>query len=87
MDKIIIVDNLEENYRETTFNNGIKITTWIDSMEDRALEILSNFLKKIVLKRVEDVRILLGNFKPEVERSLEEGKQIPDFSTQDVTQA
>lgn len=73
MNKTIIIDNLEENFKETSFNNGIKITTWIDSMDDRALEILSSFLKKIVLKRVEDVRILLKNFKKTVEKSIEEG--------------
>lgn len=72
--KTIIVDNLEENFKETTYNNGIKITTWIDSMDDRALEILSSFLKKIVLKRVEDVRVLLKNFKNVVEKSVEDGK-------------
>jgi hypothetical protein len=87
MTKTIIVDNLEENFRETTYNNGIKITTWIDQMDDRALEILSTFLKKIVLKRVEDVRVLFKNFKQVVEKCVEEGKPIPEFTNQEISQA
>jgi RNA polymerase II subunit A small phosphatase-like protein len=84
LNKTIIIDNLEENFKETSYNNGIKITTWIDQMDDRALEILSAFLKKIVLKRVEDIRILFKNFKKVVEKSVEDNINIPEFSNNDA---
>jgi len=45
MEKTIIVDNLEENYKETSYYNGLKVRTWIDDMDDKVLEILSPFLK------------------------------------------
>jgi len=43
--KIIIVDNLEENFKETSYYNGIKVNTWINKMDDRVLEFLGQFLK------------------------------------------
>ena len=45
MNKIIIVDNIEENFKETSYYNGIKVRTWVDSMNDKELEILRPFLK------------------------------------------
>lgn len=52
MNKIIIVDNLEDNFKETSFYNGIKVKTWIDEMDDRVLETLGSFFKSIVQKNV-----------------------------------
>ena len=63
IEKVIIVDNLEENFKEVAFFNGIKVKTWINEMDDRVLEFLSQFLKQVVVKRVPDVRVLLKNFK------------------------
>ena len=48
MSKIIIVDNLEENFKDTSYFNGLKVKTWIDEMDDKVLELLGPFLKSIV---------------------------------------
>lgn len=45
LEKTIIVDNLEENYKEISYYNGLKVRTWIDDMDDKVLEILGPFLK------------------------------------------
>ena len=44
-------------------DNGIFIKTWIDDVEDNALEELAPLLKQIVLKRFEDVREALRIFR------------------------
>eukprot|EP00347_Sterkiella_histriomuscorum_P024267 403331725 len=86
MSKIIIVDNLEENFKDTSYFNGLKVKTWIDEMDDKVLELLGPFLKQIVQRNVEDVRILFKNFKHIVENSLTEGTTIPQFSQLDLIQ-
>jgi TFIIF-interacting CTD phosphatase-like protein len=45
MKKMIIIDNIEENYIETSPFNGIKVSSWFDEMDDRVLENLGMFLK------------------------------------------
>lgn len=52
-------------------------------MEDKVLDNLAPFLKSIVSKKVEDVRILIKNFKNKIEDNLEDGSAIPEFSTRD----
>jgi hypothetical protein len=53
-------------------------------MDERVLENLTPFLKQIVLKRVEDVRTLFKNFREKVEVALDDGKQVPSFSSLDL---
>ena len=45
MNKTIIIDNIEDNYKAVSYYNGLKVETWIDDMQDRVLEILAPFLK------------------------------------------
>ena len=47
MNKIIIVDNISENFLLQT-ENGISIKSWYDDEEDTALSELSNLLAQIV---------------------------------------
>ncbi len=84
MKKTIIVDNIEENFKECTPYNGIRVQSWFDEMDDCVMENLGPFLAKIVERKVEDVRTLLKNFKPTVERCLDEGRRIPEFSPLDL---
>lgn len=84
MSKTIIVDNLEENFRDTSYFNGLKVKTWIDEMDDRVLELLGPFLRSIVSRKVKDVRVLFKNFKHIVEGALTDGCQIPEFSQLDL---
>ena len=55
-------------------------------MDDRALEILSTFLKKIVLKRVDDVRTLIKSYKPVIEKCIEDNQNIPDLTNNELIQ-
>ncbi|CDW71328.1 nli interacting factor-like phosphatase family protein [Stylonychia lemnae] len=84
LEKTIIVDNIEENYKETSYYNGIRVRTWIDDMDDRVLELLGPFLKQIVLRKIQDIRVLFQNFKHKVENSLDEGNEIPQFDLKDM---
>lgn len=47
MNKIIIVDNISENFLLQP-ENGISIKSWYDDEEDTALSELSNLLAQIV---------------------------------------
>ena len=67
MAKTIIVDNLEENFKETSYYNGIRVKTWINQMDDRVLDNLGAFLKVLAMRKVDDVRVLFKNFKHVVE--------------------
>jgi len=62
----IIIDNLEENFIQTTPDNGICIKSWIDDLEDKELDYLTPFLKAIV-DRGEDVRNVLPVYKTNME--------------------
>jgi len=37
LERTIIVDNLRENFHETTPNNGIWVESWYSDMADRVL--------------------------------------------------
>jgi CTD small phosphatase-like protein 2 len=84
LNKTLIVDNIDDNYNHTTPDNGIKVPSWFDEVNDRVLEILGPFLISIVTKNVDDVRILLKNFKPKLEKCLEEGRDVPEFTPLDL---
>ena len=45
LSKTIIIDNIEESYAQTSPFNGIKVTTWLDDVNDKVLPILGEFLK------------------------------------------
>jgi Dullard-like phosphatase family protein len=62
IDKIIIVDNLEQNY-ELQKDNGIPITSWKGDINDTALKNLIPILKLIVQKKVDDVRKIIVKMK------------------------
>ena len=82
MDKIIIIDNLAENFIHTTPANGIWVESWYDDMDDTVLEQLLPFLKEIVQTKHADVRTLLTEEHKEnvIYKCLEEGKLIPPIA-------
>ena len=84
LDKTIIVDNLEESFRDISYYNGIKVNSWIDDPNDQDLDILVPFLKAIVIRQVEDVRVLMKNYKQKVEKCLEDTRYIPEFTKFDL---
>lgn len=84
LNKTLIIDNIEDNFKTTSPHNGIHVMSWFDEMDDRVLEILSPFLKQIVRSKVEDVRTLIKNFGKTVQQCLTEGRPIPEFSSLDL---
>ena len=58
----IIIDNLSENF-ELTVENGIHITDFFGSFEDRELYVLREFLLKMAVSGVEDVRKILVDYQ------------------------
>jgi len=88
LNKIIIVDNLAENFQLQP-ENGIMIKSWIDDITDTALFELIPILKgtihineilEIVIKRVKDVREALTIFGEQMAKQNEEGVQRFNFS-------
>lgn len=55
LSKVIIVDNLKENFGWQKAN-GIHIKSWIDDEDDRQLYPLAEILRKIVEDDTDDVR-------------------------------
>jgi Dullard-like phosphatase family protein len=69
LDKIIIVDNMPQNYRLQK-ENGIEIKPFYgEDINDKALEHLGNILKKIVNK-FEDVRDGISEYKNEIKNKI-----------------
>ena len=62
LSKVIIVDNVAENFQLQP-ENGILIKSWYDDQEDTALKELGDFLIKIPVNRIEDVRVYLQNYR------------------------
>ncbi|CAD8047914.1 unnamed protein product [Paramecium primaurelia] len=60
--KVIIVDNIADNFQHQP-ENGIFIKTWYNDQEDKELLELSVFLKKLVENGCEDVREVLKQYK------------------------
>lgn len=61
--KVIIIDNLKENFMSTCPNNGIEIESWYDDLDDKELKKLLPFLKAIVLNEEKDVRPILKYYR------------------------
>ncbi|CAD8056470.1 unnamed protein product [Paramecium sonneborni] len=60
--KVIIVDNIADNFQHQP-ENGIFIKTWLNDQDDKELLELSIFLKKLVENGCEDVREVLKQYK------------------------
>lgn len=60
--KVIIIDNIAENF-QLQQENGIFINTWEGDPEDDTLSKLAPILKEIVSKKVEDVRVALRHYR------------------------
>lgn len=65
MSKVIIVDNVAENFQLQN-ENGILIKSWYEDQSDTALKELSEFLIKIPQENTEDVREYLKSYREEI---------------------
>jgi len=79
MSKIIIVDNLAENFRLQP-DNGIYIKPWYDDHEDTALLELTPLLTEIAQRRVTDVRVALRKFRDQMLENIEKGCDNPHLN-------
>ena len=68
LSKIIIVDNLKENFKMQP-NNGIYIKTWTSDVNDNQFKDLLKILKDIVLYNVNDVRPIIQKMNEEIKFS------------------
>ena len=62
--KVIIIDNLKENFKMQP-NNGIFIKTWTNDINDTQFRDLLKILKDIVLLNVDDVRTVIQKMNDE----------------------
>ncbi len=58
LSKVIIIDNIPENFRFQP-NNGLAIKTWNNDMKDTQLLELKNILKDFYVYEVKDVRLVI----------------------------
>ncbi len=63
--KIILIDNLKENFKMHPYN-GILIKTWVNDINDLELKDLSKILKDIVALNVNDVRPVIRKINDEI---------------------
>ena len=68
LSKVIIVDNLKENFRLQP-NNGIFIKTWTNDINDVQLKDLLKILKDIVNLNINDVRFIIQKMNDEIKIS------------------
>jgi Dullard-like phosphatase family protein len=81
--KIIIVDNLPENFREQK-ENGIYIHSWYSDENDNALMNLLPILFEIIEKKVPDVRVFLKNYKNKMIENIQRGSLNPSFVLKEI---
>lgn len=81
MARIMIVDNLAENFRLQP-DNGIYIKPWYDDPEDTALLELTPLLVEIARKKVTDVRVALRRFRDQMIENIEKGFDNPHLNLQ-----
>ncbi|CAG9320127.1 unnamed protein product [Blepharisma stoltei] len=79
IERVIIVDNMAENFRMQP-DNGILIRTFIDDMTDNALLELLPLLKEIALKKGRDVRKALKSFRDQMMRAIARGDSSPHLN-------
>ncbi|KAL4476495.1 hypothetical protein ABPG74_010228 [Tetrahymena malaccensis] len=79
LSKVIIIDNLAENFQFQP-DNGIFIRAWTDDPTDTALAELLPLLKEIAVKKSLDVRVALKILKEQIQKNVEEGMEFPHLN-------
>lgn len=79
LSKIIIVDNVAENFQMQP-DNGIFIKSWFSDQKDTALSELAPLLKEIVVKKWDDVRDALRKFRDQMIEQISRGITNPKLS-------
>ena len=68
LSRVIIIDNLRENFRMQP-NNGIFIKTWTNDINDVQFKDILKILKDIVAHNVHDVRTIIQKMNDEIKTS------------------
>ncbi len=76
LSKVIIVDNVAENFQLQP-DNGIFIKSWFEDKKDTALSELAPLLKEIVEKKWDDVREALRKFRDQMMDQISRGIKNP----------
>ncbi|OMJ73323.1 hypothetical protein SteCoe_28007 [Stentor coeruleus] len=76
LSKVIIVDNVAENFRLQP-GNGLFIKSWFDDVEDTCLAETMVLLREIALSKAQDVRVALRNYRDQVLRQIIKGVSNP----------
>ncbi|KAL4473194.1 hypothetical protein ABPG72_015575 [Tetrahymena utriculariae] len=79
LSKVIIIDNLAENFQFQP-DNGIFIRAWTDDPTDTALAELLPLLKEIAVKKSLDVRVALKILKEQIQKNIEEEIEFPHLN-------
>lgn len=69
MNKLIMIDNIPENFRLQP-NNGLWCRTWTEDMKDTQLNDLGKILKDVITLSPNDVRVAIKKIKEEVQQKL-----------------
>ena len=83
LNRIIIVDNLADNFKLQQ-NNGIQIGTWIDDMKDTQLNDLGKILIGIVNRKPDNIRNIIKKLKDECHKKLRKNINANPFKDIDV---
>ena len=84
LNKIIIVDNLADNFKLQQ-NNGIQIGTWIDDMKDTQLNDLGKILTEIAIKKPNDVRNVIKKLQEDMAKKTRKNVNINPFKDLDIS--
>jgi CTD small phosphatase-like protein 2 len=76
IERIIIVDNLQDNFKLQPYN-GIPIKTWNDDMNDNELYYLCSFLKKLYTFNIKDVRCVIKNLSEDINMKMKSNVVYP----------
>ncbi|CAD8171361.1 unnamed protein product [Paramecium octaurelia] len=76
LSKIIIVDNMPENFQLQP-ENGIYIQSWFGDTQDRALKDLQPLLEQIAIKKCKDIRVALNQFREQMIERVQMGIKNP----------
>lgn len=79
LSRIIIIDNLAENFQLQP-DNGIFIREWTGDPTDTALAELLPLLKEIAVKKSPDVRLALKSLKEQIQANIEKGAEFPHMN-------
>lgn len=75
LSKTLIIDNVPENFIKQK-ENGIFVKSWYDDPDDTCLLDLIPILKELVVKRIDDVRFFMSQYRKKLIEHIRKGSII-----------